>query len=442
MSRQSILYIADPYLLQTDQEQPALYYQWDTNTSEANLETSAEATAETSSLPALNHWQSLTLAEIAEQAATDKGLTHLLLGGSCASFCQVSINPKQRKHIDQVLPFLLEEQLASDIETLHLAKADSDNKDSLNCLAIERNLLQALLQQLWDFDIHPVSASIDSLCLPCDSNGLTVITTAKQALVRSANNALTIERDNLTAALNGLQAADQPQQWQWLCEADNQASDGPLRLALEALSIEHDIQLSQQQGQLTDIIAQAYQSGQNPPVDLLQGDFKASQPKSTHSLKWKAWALAASLLFALQLTYNLGSGWYFDHQAQSLYQQSEDLYRQYFPQDKRIVNLRAQVNNHLRQGNQSAQGNQFLELLGKLGKSWQQPQFKTMPIQQIRYDNSKQQMTIELNAKAMADINNFQQQLSQQNLSARLLSANESDEGIRGRLQLQLAGGR
>ncbi len=441
MSRQSLLYINDPHLLLANPEQPVAYYQWDTNTSEANLEASTGAT-ETASLPALNHWRSLTLAEIAQQSTTDRGPSHLVLGGSCASFCQVSINPKQRKHIDQVLPFLLEEQLASDIETLHLAKADGEHKDSLNCLVIERDLLQALLQQLKGFDIHPVSASVDSLCLPTSDNSLTLVSTASQALLRSANNALTIERDNLTAAINGLQAADQPQQWLWLCDADNQANDGPLRLALEALSIEHDIQLSQQQGQLTDIIAQAYQSGQNPPVDLLQGDFKASLPKSTHSLKWKPWALAASLLFALQLTYNLGSGWYFDHQAQSLYQQSEDLYRQYFPQDKRIVNLRAQVNNHLRQGNQSAQGNQFLDLLGKLGKSWQKDEFKTMPIQQIRYDNSKQQMTIELNAKAMADINNFQQQLSQQNLSARLLSANESDEGIRGRLQLQLAGGR
>src|SRR5680860_43174 len=71
------------------------------------------------------------------QNAIERSLLIGLIPGDEAAFCLASIPAKQQRFIAQALPYAVEEQLAQDIETLHLALGNRGNQGYL-VAAIDR----------------------------------------------------------------------------------------------------------------------------------------------------------------------------------------------------------------------------------------------------------------------------------------------------------------
>jgi general secretion pathway protein L len=110
--------------------------------------------------------------------------------------------------------------------------------------------------------------------------------------------------------------------------------------------------------------------------------------------------------------------------------QAEQQFKQWFPEETRIVNLKRQVEAHLKPtggGDMVA-----LSLLSRVGPALQQAQ---LVAQAVRYQND--QLELDITASNLAILESLRQQLNQQGLKAELGSVNPVGSEVSGLIKVQ-----
>ncbi len=146
---------------------------------------------------------------------------------------------------------------------------------------------------------------------------------------------------------------------------------------------------------------------------------------------WKAVAVVLLLGVLTQVSKDGVSAWRHHQVAQANRAQAEQLFRQWFPQEPRIVNLKAQMAAHLQQS--LAQDIQALTLLSRLGPSLQQ---SGLPAQMLRYQQGV--MELALKARSTAELESLRGLLGQQGLKVELGSVTPAGAGVTGMIKVQL----
>lgn len=269
----------------------------------------------------------LRLAEAAQAPATGAAApVALVLPVERVTACAVTLPTRRTRWLRQALPFAVEELLAEDPERLHFALGEALADGRHRVIAIDRALLSGWLEQLAARGLEVASIHVDADLLPPD--GATRVAAADPAR-------------GLLAAADGERLAFEPASWPALaasCPAPVHAIGTAAHCALPGL--DHYRQV----GDLHGLLA----AGRGGAIDLAQGTF-AREPadRVRHPRRWLALAAAA---LVLQLGTTHGQAWYLERQAATHYAASEAIYRHLFPQDHRIVDLRAQFDAHMAGG--------------------------------------------------------------------------------------------
>jgi len=390
--------------------------------------------------------------EVSNHASTTTQKTRpltLLLPSHCLLSGSVTLPKAQRRHLHKALPFLIEENLAEDVDQLHIAYHATLQQGELKVYyhAINKQLLNGLLnafngphtalkavytetqwllaQQYSDQQVTGQPEVRHQLWL-LDSPQLL----DQQWLVSQATEGLNsgqvsrLHRGALPTALQALTAHDA--ELAIHCQASAELLSEAERTTLNTYP---DVELHNSQAQCmpdaTTSIATLTRLEQQSDYNLLQGNYRPQSKTSTSRALWPALAAGLGIVFILQTGYWLASGWYFQQQQQQLITQTEELYRQYFPQDKRIINIRRQAQSHLRQNTQG--GSAFLPLLTHFANVWREQQ-SSFSLEQLRYQQSRDQLLITLEADSIASLDTLTRKLSHNGLKANLLSAKEVDK--------------
>jgi len=97
-------------------------------------------------------------------------------------------------------------------------------------------------------------------------------------------------------------------------------------------------------------------------------------------------------------------------QQQQLQQQMTSLYRQLFPEEKRVINPRVQLKQHLDALQQTPLSNSFLSQLASLAPLLHQT--SGLELQQLQFDSSKQEFRLQISARDFQTLEQFRQQAS------------------------------
>lgn len=348
---------------------------------------------------------------------------------------QVVLPGKQAKHLKQALPFLIEEKLSIDAEAMHFCAGPRLADNRYNVIAIEQEKLSLLLSLLKGADIEPSQAFGDAqLLVPSEL----YIGRDRSLLSLSSGESIAVESEDLELLLNSafnnedaLDSTEIPE----LTVNYEVPLNSELELQLQALDTAQSAQVHIASSATAFTSLLLGRASKNNTVNLLQGEFVAKKKKAQSQINWKPFAIAASAILALQLGYFAASGFYFNTQADTAATDTEKLYRQYFPQDRRILDIKRQAQAHLR-GSNSSSGKGFTPMLSAFGESWKNADSTSLKIEQLRYNSKRSQMTLEVQAKSINQLDTLQRDISKQGIKAELMSANESDSGVRGRLQL------
>jgi len=313
----------------------------------------------------------------------------LILPGEHLSACAVALPTTKARWLRQALQYAVEEHFAEDIEQLHLAIGPALEDGRVRVLAVRRDWLTALLAETRAAGLQINSIHADFDLLPAE--GCQALLTAERGLLGGGGESRLV-----------FAARDWPQ----------------LKTNLAS------VQLHQP---LDPFAWQAQQ--RSHAIDLAQGEF-AVQPNHNHWQAWKPVVGVLGMWLALQLLFDIGQVWYFERQGNTLQAQSQALYQQLFPQDTRIVNLKAQFAEHLKQ----ATDVQNSRLLGQLAQLRQAIGQAPLQIEQVNYSQERGSLAVEVHADTFAQLEQLRLRLTEDGLSVQLGSASRDEQGVSARI--------
>lgn len=267
-----------------------------------------------------------------------------LVPGEDVGLYEARVPGRNRQRVLRAIPFALEEQLASDVDELHFALGETLGDDRYPVAVVARRQMDDWAAQLQEAGISAHQWVPETLALPHVA-GWSVLPDGERVLVRSGEfSGFGCEADNLSVMVSLLAGGDHlPEKARVFGAA-----------ALDIVGIETERDDSQVQA--LDILARGWSEG--PVIDLLQGPYSRREEWGRLLRPWKATAalfLAAILLggVATGIDYYRLTG-----QEAQLSADIEALYRQTFPNARRIVNPRAQMEQQLKQLQRRAGGGQ------------------------------------------------------------------------------------
>ncbi len=402
-------------------------------------------------------WQQLTLETLSEQHSDPSLQWLLFIPGQLVLSTTLQVPAKQQRHLTRILPFLCEESLACDPADVHIS-AGRPQGSAVPVRIMDRQLLTTLLALLRQHGIELAG-------LYSESELLAASVQPPHALLWLADNAChwLHEGNVLTTA-----AANAPPLLQQLLTESPGTTDNERQLRVISNStlqhpvteqlnllrssgwqVQESIIAAELPSLLPRVPACADTGGSDSDTDkttsgieqnlsassainLLSGAFAPPRRHSQGPLPLRALATAAALLLTLTCAYQLVSGWYLHHRAAQFAQQSEALYREYFPADQRIIDIRRQTESHLRSANTTGSGS-FFQLLDGVRRSWD-THGDQVNLRTLLYQRQRQEMLLDVEAASIAQLDQLQQSLGSR---AELLSAIEVEQnGVRGRIRM------
>lgn len=332
----------------------------------------------------------------------------------------VKLPAKWNRKLAQALPFMVEEQVAVDIDSLFIAHgnaySEADNH-FINIALVNKQWLQNWLDLFAEADIAAANVYVDALLLP------------EPAPQRAS--AIAINDDSFLVRSSQWQGAQLEPDWAaaYLISAGIETLDlySPLpsgELGIETYSHEDKFELP------LAMFAKAVS-----PINLRQGTFAYKKKSSGWIKVWRPAMVAAGVALVFMLGVKGGQWYHYSSQAESVKEQVVSSYESAFPGTKvRPHLIRNQINTAL--GGQSQDGSaDFLMILQDFADIVQQSnEFVT---QTLRFDQRRNELRVGARAKDFQSFAQVKARLEQRGFSVDQGSLNNDGETVVGELRIR-----
>ncbi|WP_373958888.1 type II secretion system protein GspL [Vibrio gigantis] len=320
----------------------------------------------------------------------------LLPGNECL-IKRVEIPKGAARQFDSMLPFLLEDEVAQDIEDLHLTILDKDATHATVC-GVDREWLKQALDLFREANIIFRKVLPDTLAVPFEEPGISALQIDQHWLLRQGNyQAVSISEAWLPMFL----------QSDWVVADDEeQATTIFSYTAMPSDEVQQQSGVNWQAKPAELVMSLLSQQAITSGVNLLTGTFKT---KSSFSKYWRVWqkvAIAACLLVAVIVTQQVLKVQQYEAQAQAYRMESERIFRTVLPGKQRIPTvsyLKRQMNDEAKKYGGSSDGDSLLGWLALLPETL--GQVKSIEVESIRYDGNRSE--VRLQAKS-SDFQHFE----------------------------------
>ncbi|AYO65463.1 TPA: GspL family type II secretion system protein ExeL [Aeromonas salmonicida] len=323
------------------------------------------------------------LGELRERAGGRPVVT--LVPGSDLIFRRVSLPGKYSRQAAAALPYLLEEQIASDVDELYLVVLGHEGHD-VDLMAVDKEKMQTWLGWLEAAGLKSQQLLPDVLALPQAADGWSALQLGKEWLLRQGPCQGIVADEPLLAMLLAVEAEPVTIHSHTpvppIPNANWQAADPELPMLLLA------------KGAL------------NCQANLLQGPYRPQTEYSRYWLQWRKVAVVAGLLLLVALTQRGVHLYQLAEQDKALKAEIRQVYTRIFPGETRIVNVRSQMAQHLKLLGQTPQDGVLL-LLTELA-----PTFAEVPglkPQVLRFDAARGELRLQVTAPGFTEIERFRE---------------------------------
>lgn len=351
----------------------------------------------------------------------------LLLPAYDVLLLAVDLPVKSASQIKKALPFMLEDLLAEDVETYHLVWHRQPN-GKLYVAAINHIQFNAYLLLFEELGIELSGIYPESLCMPFEDQSCSILIDHQNAILRIGQwlgcgvdiEILPIWIDKFFTENPQL---DSLQIWQ-------ASTTEPLKLELPVNQIHHELDSPLQ-------LLQAGAVNLVNPLNLLNGSY--SKKGNTEGWQWRKYLPALGILTLaaiIQTGVLLKSYWWQKTELAALETKTLALFKQSFPDVKRIVNIKVQAQQQLADltKHQSGNGSRFMRLLYVTGEILSSN--SDIYLQQVDFANGLLQ--IKLTTQEISQLEQLKQQLETKNeLSVTILSAESTQNSLEAHLEIR-----
>ncbi|MBR7532103.1 type II secretion system protein GspL [Klebsiella michiganensis] len=335
----------------------------------------------------------------------------VLVPASDCAFHRVTLPAGARRNAQQALAFLLEEQLATEIEESHFALIHRDKSDCAVAV-VGREKMRAWQAWCEGLGLNVLALTPDALALPQNPTGWSAVRCGEQWLFRCET-------------CSGM-AVETP----WLGEL---LAHWPHIAPIACYSPPPDIAAPWQPRPVQDLLALAASNPQARKICLRQGNFAAKRRPPTPR-RWRPAIVATLALLLLWSGNRLHDHLALARQADAAVQASRDFYRQWFKAEKNLVNPRLQMQQHLRRLESVSARPALISRLGAL----QQIIAETpgIRLRALSFDAARNALQLEISAVSSQALAQFSQR-ARAGFRVQTGEMKPRADGIEGRLTLE-----
>ncbi len=335
----------------------------------------------------------------------------------------VAVQTKNRKQLEKAIPYTLEDDLTEDIEDVHFALGKRTDKGEIPVIVISRSILDHLIEVLSRVNILPDIITADVFGLEWTDNQWT----------------LCIDNQHLLARTNqwsgfGCETSDFVD---YIKAAISEQGQEPERIHV----FSHPDENLEYIGKLNNVSFDDFWSPtafirgfeEDACINLLQGSYAKADKQHKTVRPWKIAAGLAAIWFVISLAHVGLEYSRLSSIDSKLSAQIEQVFKKTFPDVKRIVNPRLQMEQRLKKltdtGSSSSNAD-FLKYLHQSGyELYKDP---GVSITDIQFKNNE--LTLEIKTKNIQTLEAVKTKLQSKQLNAELQTAKTIDDFVLARM--------
>jgi general secretion pathway protein L len=368
--------------------------------------------------------------ESAASAARGSRVT-VLVPGVEVLLARAAVPALSRQRLLKAVPYALEDQLAADVETLHFAVGGPDDAGQPAVAVVARERMDAWLEALRAAGINPNALTPDTLAVPWRENTWSVLVLGERALVRSGlQDGFAAEAESLNALLRlQLDGAGEAPPESIELYGDFGEGSG-LSQELAGLGIA----LSEHPGGEGGLPWLVEGIADRPQINLRQGSYAPEERLVQVLRPWRAAAALLGIWLAVSMVGSFLETWRLERESQALAEQIRSVVSEAFPEIRRVVRPRVQMERELDalRKERGGDGGGFLSLLAAAAKGLQG--VDGVELQGLQYRQGRLELDVTLTS--MSGLDPLRQSLEQAgNLDAQV-SARSREGVVEGKVRI------
>ena len=391
----------------------------------------------------------------------------VFLPGTATVFRNLPVNSGQRKHLHTALPFMIEEDLAEDVDAFHLASQLSADKQSVSVSGFSHQQFQQLLLLLDEQGLWLDKTLPELQLLKTEPGIVTLVLEEKTIIVQAPDESASIvDYEALHIVFDELirSQSEEANREEYLDdeakpvtgvkviypEGDFPISDNNLERVRSWLG-EQGVLVEEQglNSSIFEYLSGLYFSKRKKVwsfVDLRSGAYQCPKRAGRRFRRWRPLAIVASLWVVLEMGMMIGEGFSFQQKAADYWDQSASLYLDVFPQDRQVleavnneqrtINVKSRLESRLKIPGSSSEGKPFLPLLQTVSLvSASLPEAKIRPIS-MEFNHTTGNLVLELTAETLESVDELLAATKSAGLMAKLDRANREKSGVNARMTI------
>ncbi|MGA2655408.1 MAG: type II secretion system protein GspL [Gammaproteobacteria bacterium] len=351
-----------------------------------------------------------------------------VIPGTWLNMFSIDLPKGRANQVKKALPFLLEEQIAEDLENVHIAlPIDFKLGTKTPVAVISKARMQTLINAFKNQQLNLQQAIPDWLCLPQFPQTWTLHLGEAFASVRQKNDlGFSVQKDLLMPMLNLAlkQALEKPQ------------SLHVYHLPLEAADMEEqlttlDIPLAYEAISDEPLLLWAEHFAPPAAINLLQGEFYVKPRMAEINRIWRKAGMVAAAIVAVQLIYSSIEYQHLKKQYDSVHAQVTSLYQTVFPGQAPGNNARAQLESLLAK-NKGGGDNPLFNYLQAVSE----PLLNTQDVDLQQISLHEKNLKLEVIVKDFGVLGELENAISAKGLSVKQDSASLEKDHVIAQLQV------
>ncbi len=335
---------------------------------------------------------------------------------------------KPSRQMLKALPYMLEDELAEDIDKLHFAIEGSGfdkTKDQhfVNVAIVNKATLQEWIDTLREVEINVSHVLPEVLCLPQQEEGhCSLVELAGGYIIREGNwQGCFIEKDWLPL---------------YVQQHQNKTIHYYTDLPESLKDLNDNVELVAEDPELPMLMLA--QSALKQKWNFLQGAFA---PKKQVSKSWQIWrpvAVIAGLLFVIQLIMGVAEWQQKETRLAQAKAELAESYKAAFPNEKLRINLlKRQLKSKVAalKGDTGSVKVGYLELMNKMTPVF--AEFSAVKVDNLRFDGKRSELRLNAIAPSFQDFEKFRVAISNLGLTVKPGAVNNEGDVVTGSLSIQ-----
>lgn len=342
---------------------------------------------------------------------------------------RVSLPPLRRSQQRQAALYALEDQLIDDVEELHAALGERNANGELPVIVVSRARIAGWLEQLALYHLRPQQLLVDALLLPYHAGEWSLLWEDDGIRLRIGQH-----------EVFGFEHGGWQELWPRLITAAGEERPTRVKLFDGRTEPQQELPVAELLPNVEVIYLPRMagmrwlaQAGRDTPINLLQERFSRREQWGQYLRPWRAAAALLLLWMVLQSTLSFIEMRTLHNEENQLDEQMEAIYRATFPDARKVVDPRLQMEQRLAALKGNSGG--FIKLVASAAPALKKANAQ---LKQIRYQEGR--LDIELSLADMASLDSLRAELVANTLHVEISNTTNQDGRLYGHLILHGGG--